>query len=435
MKKNQLLFALSKCGLTILMAIICIASNAQINQTDTLRISFKDAEQMFLERNYELLAAHYNVDASKALIEQARLWDNPALNTDQVISADHHFLPYGKNVNGTNEGQYYIQIEQLIRTAGKRGKAISLATTNSKLNELQLQDVLRNLHYQLATDYYTLISQLKTWRIYESQLTEVERLLKGMQMQLSSGNIAQKDYLRVQALDVSLQQDITDLKKAINDTQADLRTLLAINTDVFIRPSLEISTDSSNAFVQNVDELIQTALHNNPYYLLQQTQTQYQQQNFSYQKALRVPDVSVGPNFDKNSNFAPNYFGLSLSLPIPLFNKNQGNIKAAEYSIKQQQASTQNAETELRNNIITCYKKYVLTMQQNNATQIDFYKSYQNMFEKMLQSYLQRQISLLEFLDFFNAYKESQLRLIQQQLNLQLAKEEVNYNAGTEVIK
>ena len=165
---------------------------------------------------------------------------------------------------------------------------------------------------------------------------------------------------------------------------------------------------------------------------MQETQTLFQQQNLAYQKSLRVPDLTLGPNFDRNSNFAPNYVGFGISLPLPILNKNQGYIKSAEYSIKQQQSITGNAETELRNNINNAYQKWLLTLKQNNASQTAFYQRYEAMYKNILSSYQQKQINLLEFLDFFNDYTSSQQRLLQQQLNLQLAKEELNYHAGTD---
>lgn len=126
------------------------------SHSDTLVVTIQQAEKRFIDSNYLLLAANYNVDAQKALIQQAKLWDNPVLNTDQVIAANGKFFPYGKNPDGSYSGQYYIQVQQLIKTAGKRGKLINLATTNAKLSELQLQDVIRNLRYQLHTDYYNI---------------------------------------------------------------------------------------------------------------------------------------------------------------------------------------------------------------------------------------------------------------------------------------
>ncbi len=400
---------------------------------DTVSLSLNDAEKRFVDSNLLVLASHFNVDANKALIKQAKLWNNPVLNTDQVIAADGRFFPYGKDVNGVFSGQYYIQLQQLIETAGKRGKQINIATTNEQISELQLEDLLRNLRLQLRTDYYTIAQQLNNKTLYQNQLVQLNNLFNGMQAQFNAGNIAQIELLRVQAILVMLQQDITDLDKSIENSETDIRTLLRLNTNVFVKPS----DTTANLFAPslNMDSLIQTAKENNPYYLLQQQQYVLQQQNLSYQKALRVPDVTVGPNFDRNSNFAPNYFGLGISLPIPLFNKNQGNIQSANFNVKQQQATVSNAEKELENNVFNAYQNLLLSIKQNSEEQKDFYQKYNAIFQNMLKSYQQKQISLLTFVDFVTDYTNLQQRFYQQQLNLNLSKENLNYQVGIDVIQ
>jgi cobalt-zinc-cadmium efflux system outer membrane protein len=405
------------------------------NTTDTISISIQQAETRFLDSNFLLLAGHYNVDAQNALIEQAKVWDNPTLNMDKVIAANGQFLPHGKNPDGTYNGQYFIQIQQLIKTAGKRGKLINMATSNAKLSELQLQDVIRNLRYQLRTDYFNILQQIEQKKIYEGQQTQLKKLLYGMEAQLNAGNIAQKDYLRIQALQISLDQDMTDLNKQIEDNQNDFKTLLQIRENVFVKPAESFNSMSPVTNIVSNEILFDTGKVHNPYFQLQQIQTLYQQQNLSYQKSLRVPDLTLGPNFDKNSNFAPNYFGLGISIPLPVLNTNKGNIKSAEFSVKQQQAFTGNAETELKNNISNAYNKLLLILKLNNKTQKEFYEKYQLMYDHVLQSYQQKQINLLEFLDFFNDYTDSQVRHLQQQLSLQLSKEELNYQTGIDILK
>ena len=180
---------------------------------------------------------------------------------------------------------------------------------------------------------------------------------------------------------------------------------------------------------------LRLAKNTNTAYKLQQKQIIYQQQNVLYQKALKAPDITIGSEYDAASNYAPNYVGLTVSLPLPILNKNQGNIKSAEIAVKQQQTVLQQLETELGNNVMNAYSKLMLTQNQNNSTQTEFYKNYQKMFANMMQSYRQRQLGLLEFIDFFDAYKDANIRLRQQQLNLLLAKEELNYQTGTEVVK
>lgn len=421
------------CYFFMMLLFASARTDAQTKDTDTLRLTLPAMEKIFLDSNLTLLAGHYGVDAQKALIQQAKIWDNPILNTDQVIAANGKFFPYGKNPDGSYSGQYYIQVQQLIKTAGKRGKLVNLATTNAKLSELQLQDVLRNLRYQLKVDYYTILQQLSTKAIYETQRTQLSKLLAGMDAQLSAGNIAQKDYLRIQALLIALDQDLTDLNKGIEDNEHDLKILLQLKTVGFVKPVELVSGNSLN--LTNAEILFDTARKSNPNYLLQQTQTVYQEQNLSYQKSLRTPDLTISPNFDRNSNFSPNYWGLGISLPLPFVNNNKGNIKSAEYSIKQQQTITASAETELWNNINTAYHKLLMTLKQNSTSQKEFYQKYQAMYQNVLTSYQNKQINLLEFLDFFNDYTASQQRLLQQNLNFQLAKEELNYHTGIDILK
>ena len=415
-------------SLLLLIAVLHPKAYAQQKQ-DTLTLDLQQIEKIFTDSNLTLLAQHYNVDAQKAFAEQAKVWQNPTLNTDWEIAANGKFVQYKKNADGSYNGQYYIQIQQLILTAKKRGKLIDLANTNTRLSELQLQDVLRNLRYQLHQDYYTIQQQLALLAIYKDQGVQLDKLQNGMRAELKAGNIARKDFVRIEALVISLSQDIADLRKSLADSENDLKTLLQITyANQFIKPAEALNGDV--AMPDNLQSLTDYALKNNPNYLLQQWQITYQKQNLSYQKALQTPDITLGPNFDRNSNFAPNYVGLGVSLPLPVFNKNKGNIKSAQANIKQQEAITQSAETELRNNISNAYSKLLLSIELNNATQKAFYKDYTTINNNMLESYRGRQISLLEFLDFFNDYTDSQKKLLDQQLSLQLAKEELQYHVS-----
>ena len=408
-------------------------ASAQTTVSDTLSLTLRQAEEQFLQQNLTVLAGHFNVDANKALINQAKLWDNPVLITDQNLYTGGKFFDHSKTVNGQPNGQIFIQIQQLIRTAGKRSKQINLAVTTAQLSELQLQDVLRNLKYQLRSDYYTVAQLFLVNQIYNQELQEMNLLLRGMEAELKLGNISQREYLRVQALVISLQQDITENNRNLSNTEAELKTLLQVSGNTFVKPSDSLSFTSFTT--PALDELVAAAKQNNASYLMQQKQILYQQQNLVYQKALKAPDITVAPEYDKASNYTTDYYGLSLSLPLPIFNKNQGNIKAAEFSIRQQQASLKQLETELSNNVVNAYTRLMLTQRQNNGLQSDSYSNYQRMFANMLQSYRQRQLSLLEFIDFFEAYKEANVRLRQQQADLQLAKEELNFQTGTDIIK
>ncbi|OJW83461.1 MAG: hypothetical protein BGO69_08280 [Bacteroidetes bacterium 46-16] len=401
---------------------------------DTLRLDIKAAEKQFLEKNLSLLAAHFDVEAGKALVQQARLWDNPILNTDQNLYSNGQWFKHGTDAAGNPEGQVYIQLQQLIKTAGKRGKQVNMARTNVQMNEWQFRDLMRNLKYQLRKDLYTIIQLQGNGMLYDQEKEQLDILLRAMKAELQAGNIAEKDYLRIQALDVNLQHEITDNEKNISDIEAELKTLLQVSGDTFIQPTT--GDEGNNGLPElSLPVLIDSARSNNTDFVLQSLQLLYQKQNLSYQKALAIPDVTIGPEYDRNSNFTPNYFGLGIALPLPFFDRNQGNIKAARWQLKKEETGTQAAEEKLQNDVQNAYRKLLYTTQLSSGQNKEFYNNYYRLYNNVVQSYKQRRISMLEFIDYFNGYESIREQELQQQLNVQLAKEELNYQVGIDVIK
>lgn len=401
---------------------------------DTLRLQPAQAEKMFLENNLELLAQHYNVLSTKALVEQARKWDNPTLVTDQNVYSNGHFVEHGKTVNGNPNGQFFVQVQQLIKTAGKRGKLVSLASTNAEIAEWEFRDVMRNLRSSLLRDLYTVAQLQGNASLYTDNLQRLQKLLVAKRAELQAGNIARKEYLRIEALIVSLQHDITENAKDINDAESELKTMLQITGNTFVQP---VIADSEIAVLPelNIARLLDTAREYSPQYNQEISRGEYARTNVALQKALAVPDVTVGPEFDQNSNYTPNYFGLGISLPVPLWNRNQGNIRSARFQLQQQEATTKQADQKLQNDVLNAYQKLVYLIRLQQSAMPGFYTEYYQLQKNITESYDKRLISLIEFLDFYNDYQEVRKKQLQQVLNLRLAKEELNYTVGKDIVQ
>jgi cobalt-zinc-cadmium efflux system outer membrane protein len=320
----------------------------------------------------------------------------------------------------------------LIKTANKRGKLINMAKTNAEISEWEFKDIMRNLKYQLRKDFYTVSQLLNVRQLYKQQLDQLAILLIGMNAQFKTGNIAQKDLLRVQALQISTTQESVDNEKELNNVQAELRTLLQMDNDVTIIP-LSDAQDFTEAIL-SIDNVIDAAKINNATYQLQQLQLKYQQQNLSYQKASAVPDLTLSPNYDRNSNYIKNYTGLGISIPLPIINRNQGNIKSAKWLIQEQETNLQLTDLQLQNDIRKAYDNWLVTMSLNDGAANDFHTSYNKLYDNIIKSYRDRQISLIEFIDYFDTCKEIREKELQLKLSLYLAKEELNYQAGTDVL-
>ncbi|OAV84578.1 hypothetical protein PTTG_31178, partial [Puccinia triticina 1-1 BBBD Race 1] len=117
-----------------------------------------------------------------------------------------------------------------------------------------------------------------------------------------------------------------------------------------------------------LDSLLAAARQNNPEYLLEQTNLTYQEQNLRYQRALRLPDLTTGIEYDKANSYVPNFVGLTLSLPLPVFNRNQGNIAAAGFAIKQQEASVGAADQRLVADVQNAVQQWQISQQLQAST-------------------------------------------------------------------
>lgn len=406
------------CVLLCMLSITIV----QAQTPDTVSVTLPDAEKIFLQHNLSLLAQQYNVDISKALVQQARYWDNPVLNTDQNIYDGKFFR------HNSNYGQVYLQLQQVIKTAGKRNKLITLAGDDVLSAAQQFSDLLRNLRFVLRSDYYTLARQFQTLQIYNNEIASLQQLAAGMDAQLQAGNISQKDNVRIKALVYSLQSDMADLQTQIADTEKEFATLLQVKGDTVFMPVSITPAIPVNPFT--LQQLLDSTRANRPDIQLAQTGLRSQQHNLAYQKALATPDVTVGVEYDQRSSYVNNFWGLGISVPLPLLNRNKGNIKAAQLSIQQAGIGVQQTVSNAEKEVIAAYNKLLTLQKLQQGIAPDFMNRYNQLLQNMIQSYRQRQVGLLEFIDFFDAYKDAAFKQLLQQNNLLNAAEELNFSVG-----
>jgi cobalt-zinc-cadmium efflux system outer membrane protein len=419
-----------KTLLFLLVVLFSFSTNRANAQTDTVKLTFQDAEKQFLENNLSLLAQKYNVEASKALIQQAKLWDNPVLSTDQNIhtSGSNKFFDHSKG-----NGQVFVQLNQVFTTAGKRGKQVQVAKDDAMVQEAAFNDLMRNLKYNLQLDFSQLATLNAQEKVYQNEITSATNLVQAIQKSYDAGNTSMKDLIRLKALLFGLQNDMVENNRQINDLQTELKTLLQTKETAFVDPI--INDKPTETVALDIPALIEQAKTNRPDYLSNQYQLSSATHNLAYQRALAVPDITIGASYDKNSNYAPNYYGLEIGLPLPFFNRNQGNIKSAKYNIQSQESTLKQNELQLKNDVVAAVNQYKLNQQLFSTQQIEFNEQYDKLFNSMLKSFQQRQISLIEFVDFFDTYKDTKLKILQQQYNLQKAIADLNFATGTTIVK
>jgi outer membrane protein, heavy metal efflux system len=176
---------------SIFIWLILLATAAQAQ--DTLSLSLQQTDSIFLKNNLLLLAARYKVDASKALVQQARLWNNPQLSTEWNLynPAKDKFLDVGAN------GQKIVQLEQVVSIAGKRSKTIQLAKANAQFSQLEFYELMRSLKTELHNYYFSMYYSSIIVAKLDKQIAQMSGIIDALELQSKKGNIPLKDVLRL----------------------------------------------------------------------------------------------------------------------------------------------------------------------------------------------------------------------------------------------
>jgi cobalt-zinc-cadmium efflux system outer membrane protein len=416
--------SLRSLGLTLLLGI---GLHLRAYTQDTLNISLPQAEQLFFKQNLSLMAEKYNITMAQAQVIQARLYPNPNIQ----FTGDLYNPVLKKWVDVSNStGEYAFGVQQLILLAGKRNKQVQLAETNTVMAENRFFDLMRTLRFTLRSDFYQAYFLQNSISAYGIQISTLEELSRTYDQLETKGVVTLKDAIRIKSLLYSLKGEQTTLQNQLNDVESELQMLLQNNHAWFV-PISNIDVASLPLIRQTpLQDLMDTAYNNRYDLKLAQNNVLYSQQNYNLQKALAVPDLTLGSSFDKRGSFVENPVFFNLSIDLPFFNRNQGNIRAARSAIDQSKLLLDRQRLTVENDVQNAYRKALATDNMLGSVDPHFRGQFEDLLKSVTLNFQKRNISLLEFTDFYNSYKENILQLNNLQNARMQAIETLNFTIG-----
>ncbi|HLK28551.1 MAG TPA: TolC family protein [Puia sp.] len=411
----------------ILISSFFYSASAQIPM-DTLRITLSDAEKMFVDSNYQLLAQKYNIDAQKALVLQAKLYPNPNFSISHALYSGtlKQFFPTGAN------DETAATLSQLIILANKRNKQIKLQQANVQLSEYQFFDLMRTLKYTLRTDFFNIYYLQESSKVYDEEINALQKVVNAFIQQEGKGYISEKEVVRIKAQLYNLQNEYGALVNQINDVESELKLILQTKADKYILPipdSVLINNLDPNKYALNV--LIDSAYKNRTDLQIAKSNTEINKLNYNYQKSLAVPDVTLSLGYDEQGSFLSNFVGIGASIDLPFFNRNQGNIKSAKAMIDYSNATQKSTQATVDQNVARALQKAFTQDKLFRNVDPKFLNDFDRLMHEVLAHYQRRDISILDFLDFYDSYKQNALQINSIKFSRVSAFEDINFYTGT----
>jgi outer membrane protein, heavy metal efflux system len=418
-----------------LILTFCFIDNSQAQDklsTDTVSFSLNEADVLFLKNNYDLLAARYQINEADAAVIQSKIWDNPNFNFEQGA----YSKSTGKWFDFSRSGESAASLQQLIYLAGKRNKRISLEKINSMISRYQFYDLIRTLRYELHTSFFELYFRQQSLSVYDRELKALKTLVDAYSAEYRKGNVSFKELARLQALQFNLENEKIDVLKDLNEKQSDLILLTGDSLARPVKPVVNISAfDAIDPVSFSLSQLVDSALINRYDLKIADAQIQSEKTNLLLQKAMRIPDMTIGARYDKAGSYIHDYNAVSVGFDLPLWNRNQGNIKISENKIEENKVIKEQKELEVKNEITRAYTQFIETDKLYKSSIQKFDSKYENLFDGLTEAYKNHTISLLEFIDYYETYKDSKNQYFQLLNNRLNALESLNLAAGSTILK
>ncbi len=358
--------------------------------SDTLHLNYEQAEARFLSQNLGLMAEKMKISEAEARKQQANLWPNPSFTFDQI----NVYNPRGQEAVpplwgafGRNR-QFAMELEQWIRTAGKRKKEQLLLSSAVRLEEVNFAEVLWEaktaLRKQLAEAEF--LEEEKT--LWTQRYEETQSLYERLSAQVKLGNIPKKDQIRLQAYVFELEQTRNALDYAITESQGNLRKWL--NTDAFLKISDPL-------FKSILDT---TMLQQRPDLRFVQESQIYYAENLKVQKAQKIPDVQLKLQYDRNGSTMLNFLGIGASMELPLWDRKQGSIREAEIGVRKAEYQAQQTLKKALTEREVAQSNYTRAVQQYERFSPAIIVEQREQLENFQKHFLDKSTSMLAYLDF-----------------------------------
>ena len=410
------------------LSICLLAAGPAVGQSPQgmVRITLDQAIAMAIRNNHNLLAARTNVEQGLAQEVTANLRPNPTLFTDweylPLYSPGVSALQY---LHDSTEGD--LGLSYLIERGKKRQHRLQAAKDTTAVTRSQVVDNERTLTFQVAQLFINVQLAESTLDLARQDVKSFQETVNISEARYKIGGISENDYLKIKIQLLQFQQDVDQADLARAQALSDLRQQLGYE-------SVPADYDVAGAFdyqplTVKLDDLQAKALLNRPDLRAAVQGVTAANSQYELAKANGKQDVTVSGNYSHVNAISAVTF--SVSVPLPIFNRNQGEIARTHVVITQAQQQQAAARGQALTDVRDAYEALV---ESGRVTQY-FRSTYLDVAQKSrdISEYAYRRgaTPLLDFLDAERSYRAVQLAYRQALAAYLTALEQLREAVGT----
>ena len=370
-------------------------------------VNLGQAVQEALEKNLGLLAEKYNLSIAEARIVTARLRPNPVFS----FGADYQdwlgagFTP----TKGVGPAEVNFRTDFLLERGGKRKSRIEVAEGARGVAELQLLNSTRTLLLDVENAFIEVILAKENLVLARENLKSFQEIVTINSARVNAGDLAQVELVRSRVAALQFQNAVLQGESKLRTTRARLQTLMGRSVP---SPEFDVTGEFRRSDVPVVlTDLRVQALEQRPDLQALVHDQVRSLADIRQQEALGKVDFTVGAQVHRQYGAGVqspgNSLGVFFSMPMPVFNRNQGEIQRARQEERQIEARIQAARADILNEVENAYQQFQTSTALLTSIETGMLQQARQVRETTEYSYRRGEASFVELLDAQRAFNDT----------------------------
>lgn len=386
-------------------------------------LTMQQAVAMALQRNPSLIAARQNVLATKAGEITAGLRQNP----DFALSGSDVSLPAS---NPASPYSYSANVSRLFERGQKRRWRLDIARDTTAVTQSQYKDTERQTILQVREAFTNMLAAKAGLQIANDNLTGYRKTVDLTRERLNAGDISETDFERIDLQQAEFESDYETAKLNLTQASDQLQVLLGIQKPT---TTFDITgTLNPPNLTATQPQLEQAALADRPDFRAAVQSVQLADANVKMAYANGTVDPTLGGEYERSGIY--NSAGFQISIPLRIFDRNQGAKKSAELSAE----SSRSAENAARNQVISdvdqAWAAYQSALNQARRYHGHYLDEATHVRDNLEYSYRHGGATLLDYLDALRAYRQTNLDALNADQQVWTSIDQLSYAAATEIL-
>jgi cobalt-zinc-cadmium efflux system outer membrane protein len=385
----------------------------------TYKIRFREFMRYLQESNINLAAQRFNIPIAQAQVTAARVYPDPTFEAG-----------YGGDLSDERQPSNYTGgLSQTILLGGKIGARTAAANDALQVSRAQLADYLRNLRAQAANAFIDGLTGFLILQRKSKALVRANQLVEVNEKRLKKNEIREDEVLRARIAALEAQSELISTESSLHETLASMSVLLGSQQrDGLLSPVGNLDIPQRNF---SLEDLVERAVSSRSDVVAASTALDTARAQYRLAQVNRIPDLTVSGAYAHitratnpiDPSPAWDSAGLTLSIPLPFSDLNNGNLQSANYAQLQAGVALQAAKLQAQADVRIAYERYTLAVDAVKQFETEVLHDADGLYQSRLFRMEEGKNSLVDvlnahqainqiYVDYYNALREQARALV-----------------------